>query len=355
MSQDVDVTPSHNGTTGLSAPVAYAPHQYYPPPSPNATNFSPYPQQNFNPNGSGQPSYAAVVAQRAVQQPKQAPLSTGMRAVQQSNMPAPAPALRAPDANARQEYYQQYLASHSNRSPTWAQVVRRSPTMQAQSMNTPQPEPSMRTHPNCTSMTSTMPFERAADTASTAPIITEDMWAMKNFSPGVAEPFGSIANWTEQSRAADDRIRPRRDTRLSDRGPDGVADRPFLVSPPSSISRSSTRRTRDQMIAGEHDHICGVCGSGFDTWADLNHHARCHKRYEDRAHRCSVCSTRFTYAKDLRRHEPIHGPQKFFCPHHFCKSATTGFKREDHLQRHMRSQHPDSVMQSSGPSSQRGP
>ena len=167
-----------------------------------------------------------------------------------------------------------------------------------------------------------------------------------NFQPGIAESSQNVESWVARPRVPRDRLVPRLDTtRLAPPTP-STHRSPVSAASPSS-SRMSNRRTKQQLIRGNYDHRCHVCQAGFDTRSDLTHHLRSHAPYSQRQHVCAFCNKRFPYAKDLRRHLRIHGENKILCPHASCKFAWKGFARQDHLDRHLRSQHPvDSVWQS---------
>lgn len=175
-----------------------------------------------------------------------------------------------------------------------------------------------------------------------------------NFHAGVTDAHQSVEGWVSQPRTARDRIVPRLDTsRLYPYTPSAYRS-PGSVTSPSS-SRISNRRSKQQLLSGNHKHRCDVCRAGFDTKSDLTHHLRNHTPYELRPHPCTTCGKRFPYAKDLKRHLVVHAKNVIFCPHASCKHASKGFSRQDHYERHMTSQHAvDSARPSSQPPSSLG-
>lgn len=182
-----------------------------------------------------------------------------------------------------------------------------------------------------------------------------DLSGNPNYRPGITDTFMNVNDWVDQPKAPGDRNRPRLDSHLSAQSYASTGSTSFTTTSqsPSTISRTSTRRTRDQMMTGDHRHTCTRCSKGFDTATELNHHIRYHQEHEDKRFACRSCSARFIFFKDLERHERVHNPhaERFYCPHPTCKYAQRGFGREDHRNRHLSTQH---RQHSSGPSSQYG-
>ncbi|KAI5365866.1 Putative Zinc finger C2H2-type [Septoria linicola] len=114
---------------------------------------------------------------------------------------------------------------------------------------------------------------------------------------------------------------------------------PSSASSAGSSTGRSTRRSKEEMVLGEIS--CRQCDAAFGTQGDLTHHLRSHAPYQSRSHVCPHCEKRFQYRKDLARHVPRHDPnrQRFRCHFSGCKFNSKGFGRQDHLDRHLASQH----------------
>lgn len=351
--------------------------QYPPPPSRSTTMLSPYAQQNTNTmHGSLQPSYAAVV-RRGIQESIPVPLTASPPTSTLSNIQQQRHSQTAsnPDYALRQLNCHQYMSR--TRPRTYAQALRSSPTAQLISSDNQNPAACVgvqggyfseqnvtsadQWRPNTTwhdlssqESAQTVAAEQSSIPGTHPQFTGNEMPNNFNWQPGIAEPFTSVHDWAGQSRATGDRTRPRLNTRLSIQRPEPTSQSPLSTSSPSS-SRISSRRNKEQLVFGKHR--CGSCVAAFDTIADLNHHLRSHTPYEQRPYRCDTCANRFMYGKDLRRHRLVHNPNalRYLCHFTNCKHATIGFKRDDHLERHLRTQHAvDSVQQSSHPSSQHG-
>ncbi|WPG99177.1 zinc finger protein [Acrodontium crateriforme] len=125
-------------------------------------------------------------------------------------------------------------------------------------------------------------------------------------------------------------------------------------TPSSAVSSFRGRRTREEMITSNAAYRCKQCHAGFESTADLRHHQRNHQTSGQRKHKCDTCGKGFLHPKDVRRHSKSHNTDPntmFYCQVTGCKANTKGFKRDDHLIRHMKSQHgtTDSVMQAFSP------
>ncbi|PIA92742.1 hypothetical protein CB0940_03912 [Cercospora beticola] len=153
-------------------------------------------------------------------------------------------------------------------------------------------------------------------------------------------PLEHMHGWLGRATAAGVRNMPRLDTnRLV---PPPVSDAhlsPTSASSPGSSASRSPRRTKEEMLVGEIS--CSHCDAAFSTQGDLTHHLRSHQPYANRSHVCPTCNKRFQYRKDLARHAPRHDPnrQRFYCKHAGCKYHSKGFGRQDHLDRHLATQH----------------
>jgi hypothetical protein len=119
-------------------------------------------------------------------------------------------------------------------------------------------------------------------------------------------------------------------------------------SPASATSARSPRRSQEEMRSSPAPFRCEDCNSGFDTQQAVQHHQRNHLPDESRKHVCKTCAKRFLHPKDLRRHEKVHEEPQYFCTIAGC-TYNKGFKRDDHLRRHMEKKHGviDSVFPSS--------
>ncbi|KAI1497553.1 hypothetical protein F5X99DRAFT_421250 [Biscogniauxia marginata] len=95
--------------------------------------------------------------------------------------------------------------------------------------------------------------------------------------------------------------------------------------------------------SSQSEFRCIHCGQIFDKKYKLNKH---HKKH-DPEFQCDICDKRFEYKKDLLRHCCEKHPDTFPSPIWYCaeqgckysKDHGRGFRRKDHLIRHIRSQH----------------
>lgn len=185
-------------------------------------------------------------------------------------------------------------------------------------------------------------------------LLPNDITSNPNFHLGVTERAETLQGWSSQPRTLRDRLLPRLNTNSLSPYASSTHRSPASITSPSS-SRMSNRRTKQQILSGIHKYRCRTCHAGFDTKPDLKHHMRSHVPEGERRYECDACHKRFNYPKDLNRHALIHLPKTLFCPVSSCKASTKGFRRQDHLDRHVQSQHPvDSAMQSSRPASSFG-
>lgn len=175
-----------------------------------------------------------------------------------------------------------------------------------------------------------------------------------NYQPGMvpsAAP-GNMLGWINRAPVIGDRTLPSRlDTNMLVPPEANSANR----SPTSaSTTGSSTRGSRRQKWEMTGDFVCHWCNAGFTTQGDLTHHLRSHQPYLSRQHVCRHCEKRFQYRKDLTRHLPKHDPnrKRYYCIFKGCKYSSRGFGRQDHLDRHIQTQHRvDTPQKSSRPSS----
>ncbi|PPJ49621.1 hypothetical protein CBER1_02218 [Cercospora berteroae] len=146
--------------------------------------------------------------------------------------------------------------------------------------------------------------------------------------------------WLGNTPAAGARNLPRLDTNLLVVPAHSDAHlSPTSASSAGSSAGRSPRRSKEEMVLGEIN--CSQCDAAFSTQGDLTHHLRSHQPYANRSHVCPTCNKRFQYRKDLARHVPRHDPnrQRFYCKHAGCKYNSKGFGRQDHLDRHLATQH----------------
>ncbi|KAM3419553.1 hypothetical protein BST61_g2893 [Cercospora zeina] len=152
-------------------------------------------------------------------------------------------------------------------------------------------------------------------------------------------PLGHMHGWLDRATAGG-RHMPRLDTNhlVPPQVPDAHLS-PTSASSAGSSAGRSPRRSKEEMVLGEIS--CSQCDAAFSTQGDLTHHLRSHAPYQSRSHVCPTCKKRFQYKKDLARHAPRHDPnrQRFQCRHAGCKYHTKGFGRQDHLDRHLVTQH----------------
>lgn len=341
----------------MSSKSASPTPNYPSPPSQVTVMSNPYPQTEVqNVHRPKQKSYAAVLqAGPSKPTPKQIPASqSGPRRAQakgQSVYRGPTPDY----VPVPQTGYNKYGTQQGSR--TYAQAAQSLQAYQAGTIyNQSAPGPGGYGMP-CPETGQNEAFQQAAPPTANQQLNGFDLFSIPNYRPEITETFKSVGDWVQQDRAAEDRMRPRLNTHLSAQSSASAHSWSFPTSSqsPSTISRTSTRRTRDQMTTGNYQHRCLVCNKGFDTAADLTHHSRYHQQHEDRSFACRSCAARFIFFKDLQRHEQVHDPnaERFYCHFPTCKYTEKGFGREDHLTRHLRKVHGvNPVMRSSGPSSQ---
>nr|POE54413.1 krueppel-like factor 15 [Quercus suber] len=155
----------------------------------------------------------------------------------------------------------------------------------------------------------------------------------------------NVANWNIQPRAVGDRSTL----------PPSTHDHHHLHPPaqassmsPSSSSGTSRRRDAAQMceLDGSNQHQCTYpeCRKTYPSPGELSKHMRrCHCDNASRPHPCPVhdCPQRFNYPREVRRHFAARHAdiKQFLCPYEECQYAVSGFARQDHLDRHLRSRH----------------
>lgn len=175
-----------------------------------------------------------------------------------------------------------------------------------------------------------------------------------NYQPGmIPSAPGNMLGWINRAPAIGERTLPSRlDTNMLAPPEAHSANRsPTSASTTGSSARAGSRRQKWEMTG---DFVCHWCNAGFTTQGNLTHHLRSHQPYLSRQHVCQQCSKRFQYRKDLMRHLPKHDPnrKKYYCIFQGCKYHNRGFGRQDHLDRHIQTQHRiDTPQQSSRPSS----
>ncbi|GIZ43123.1 hypothetical protein CKM354_000636300 [Cercospora kikuchii] len=153
-------------------------------------------------------------------------------------------------------------------------------------------------------------------------------------------PREHMQNWLGNTPAAGARNLPRLNTNLlAVPAPSDAHLSPSSASSAGSSTGRSPRRSKQEMVLGEIS--CSQCDAAFSTQGDLTHHLRSHQPYANRSHVCPTCNKRFQYRKDLARHAPRHDPnrQRYYCKHAGCKYHSKGFGRQDHLDRHLATQH----------------
>lgn len=164
-----------------------------------------------------------------------------------------------------------------------------------------------------------------------------------NYHPGMIDrAFGKILGWVRRAPTIGDRWMPALTLDTKFLAPPDVSPvhrSPSSASSAGSSGKSPSRRSKVQMLIG--DLHCHYCNAAFNTQGDLTHHLRSHQPYSKRNHVCRHCHKRFQYRKDLARHLPRHDPNrpKFYCTYTGCKYYTKGFGRQDHLDRHLSTQH----------------
>lgn len=192
-------------------------------------------------------------------------------------------------------------------------------------------------------------FVRSQLKASPTPIprsephlLSTDVIDNFNYHHGMGSEVGSMLGWIGRATTTGDRALPRLDTNhLAPPEVTSANHSPSSASTAGSSRPGSSRRLKWQM-SESGDFVCGWCNAGFNTQGDLTHHLRSHQPYASRQHVCSHCEKRFQYRKDLTRHLPKHDPnrKKFYCHYTGCKfHHTKGFGRQDHLDRHLQTQH----------------
>ena len=135
--------------------------------------------------------------------------------------------------------------------------------------------------------------------------------------PARALQMGDMARWQERVYA-----------------PPGTEDVLHLPKPPPV-----TRHQRSASTTSPSTYVCPRCRKSHARKSDLDHHLRYHA---SGTHGCGHCTKTFHFPKDLRRHEKIHsGDRGLFCDVTGCKFQIKGFQRQDHLNRHRTTKHPE--------------
>lgn len=185
-------------------------------------------------------------------------------------------------------------------------------------------------------------------------ILPTEVTSNPNYQPGMLPSApGNMLGWIRRAPAIGERTLPSRlDTNLLAPPEANSANRsPTSASTTGSSAHAGSRRHKWEMTG---DFLCHWCSAGLSTQGDLTHHLRSHQPYLSRQHVCQHCDKRFQYRKDLMRHLPKHDPnrKKYYCIFKGCKYYSRGFGRQDHLDRHIQTQHRvDTPQQSSRPSS----
>lgn len=172
-------------------------------------------------------------------------------------------------------------------------------------------------------------------------VLTGELTSNFNYQPNIGRNVENMLGWARRAPTLGDRSMPHLKVDTDHLAPPTLS--PSHRSPSSASSAGSSvkssRRSGDLMFFG--DLSCGHCDASFNTQGDLTHHLRSHQPYQSRRHVCEHCQKRFQYRKDLARHLPRHDPNrpKFYCKFVGCKYHKKGFGRQDHLDRHIQSQH----------------
>lgn len=183
-------------------------------------------------------------------------------------------------------------------------------------------------------------------------ILPFDVTSSPNYHPGMVNgAVGYMQGWARRAPAIGCHARLSINTAHLAPPEDMAANRsPTSASTTGSSTRPGSRRSREEMMG---NFVCGYCKAGFPTQGELTHHLRSHAPYMSRLHVCNICEKRFQYKKDLGRHAPKHDPnrKKYYCTFQGCKYFSKGFGRQDHLDRHLTTQHRvDTPQQASHPS-----
>ncbi|KAF7198601.1 Zinc finger protein [Pseudocercospora fuligena] len=210
-------------------------------------------------------------------------------------------------------------------------------------LNTPLQQPQM---PRSVPLPHSTSFHATPSMLSTSdPMhISSEIVHNPNYQPGINQgpSTGTMLGWIGRAPTIGQRTSmPTLKVDTNHLAPPNLS--PLHRSPSSASSAGSSskspRRARAEMLFG--DMHCHYCNAAFTTQGDLTHHLRSHQPYLSRNHVCQMCNKRFQYRKDLMRHLPRHDPNrpKFYCPFNGCKYNTKGFGRQDHLDRHVNTQH----------------
>ena len=183
-------------------------------------------------------------------------------------------------------------------------------------------------------------------------ILPLEVTSNPNYQPGMMNGVvGNMQGWAKRAPAIGNHTALSINTTHLAPPDDFAANRsPTSASTTESSTRPGSRRSREEMMG---NFVCGYCKAGFPTQGELTHHLRSHAPYMSRQHVCSICEKRFQYKKDLGRHAPKHDPnrKKYYCSYQGCKYFSKGFGRQDHLDRHLATQHRvDTPQQVSQPS-----
>lgn len=152
----------------------------------------------------------------------------------------------------------------------------------------------------------------------------------------LAEPASCMLGWKRRASAFGEQPIPRLSTDFL-----APPDRERANRSPSSASTIGSSSSFGRLQPAPGDVECHPCNLAFANHGELSHHLRSHQPYSSRRYGCNKCDKRFQYRKDLHRHLPRHDPyrKRYHCPYPSCKYHKKGFGRQDHLDRHIGSQH----------------
>ncbi|KAK4499336.1 hypothetical protein PRZ48_009849 [Zasmidium cellare] len=154
---------------------------------------------------------------------------------------------------------------------------------------------------------------------------------------------GNFLGWHHSGHQQN--IAPSEDIPSWTRGPYSVANFPNVPPPPPTQSTvdndKGKKKVSARSVRSTGTFICSHpgCNKPHDSKSELDHHARNHDKSK-RTKLCPICGDGFLFDKDVKRHMKVHDQERhIFCNYIDCPYRHKGFKRKDHLERHVKNKH----------------